>query len=124
MDGMKSVWGIRPDQIPQRVEQDNEPKPRAKRAKKPRRCFVILPCHWMDQLQNAQHVVTFKVALHLLRESFVTSTNEIALSTVCLRAMMVGHSKARAHTELEELGLVTVERHRRRSPLVRLHHLD
>jgi hypothetical protein len=64
------------------------------------------------------------MAHHLLRESFVVDTTEIALSTIRFRGRLSRRSKFRALAELEGLGLVSVERRNRRTPLVRLHHLD
>jgi hypothetical protein len=118
---MKEGWGISADQILQPAEPTWAPK--AKRKRKQHRCFAILPCFWADQLDKATRAVSFKVAHHLLRESFIADSTEIPLSTICFRGRLTRRSKFRALEELEALGLVTVGRRGRKVPLVRLHHL-
>jgi hypothetical protein len=106
-----------------RVEPGQIPQPQSKKAyvKRKRACFVIVPCTWWHLLARAQHIVTYRVALHLLDQSWRTGEPAVPLSNCCLEGEGVSPaSKNRALIELQELGLIRVKRQWRKSPLVRL----
>jgi hypothetical protein len=101
-----------------------EPTAPATLAAKPKRGrgreqFIIVPMTWKDCLTKAVHASTFKLALHLLYQHWKTDGAAIKLSNTTLDGMS-GKQKWRGLRELEKLGLVAVERRKRRSPLVRV----
>jgi hypothetical protein len=89
------------------------------------RGYVQFPWSWIDRLQSAQRVSTYRLALLLVYESWRTGRSAVVLSNVFAEAEGLSRrSKWNALAELESLGLVQVERHRRRSPRLTLLHLD
>ena len=79
----------------------------------------MVPWSWVERLAKARFTATYRVALHILYrhwkgggESFTLSNGAVAMEGVGRRA------KWRALGELERLGLITVERRPRRTPLI------
>jgi hypothetical protein len=92
--------------------------------KKWRRQFVRVPWSWVERLQKAKRVSTYRLALVLVYEHWRTGERPIALSNVFAHAEGLSRrSKWRALAELESLGLIQVKRHRRRAPRVVLRQL-
>jgi hypothetical protein len=86
-----------------------------------RRDFVIVPMAWKDRLAGAVHVATLKLALHLLYQDWKTEGAAIKIPNIAFANAGISRwAKWRALGELERLGLVVVERRKRRSPLVRV----
>jgi hypothetical protein len=86
--------------------------------------FLKMPIVWIDRLNTAKLAVTFKVANHLLRKEYETHQPTIRLANIALVSIgITPHTKWRALAELERLGLVHIERHTRKSPVVTLLHL-
>jgi hypothetical protein len=103
---------------PERVTQRAKPK-------NWRRQFVRVPWVWVERLQMAKRVSTYRLALVLVYEHWRTGGRPIALSNVFAFAEGLSRrSKWRAITELESLGLVRVKRHPGRAPRVVLRHLE
>jgi hypothetical protein len=87
--------------------------------KKWQRKFVKVPWSWIEKLTFSNSANTYRLALHLLYEHWkgngpIKVSNNAAVS----EASITRHAKRRALLELETLGLIQVERHPRRSPLV------
>jgi hypothetical protein len=87
-----------------------------------RNLFIKVPDFWVDRLLTAKHAATLKLALHLLTKRFEswTKDKQFTLANGVLEEKF-GISrwvKWRALAELEQLGLIWIERRRRRSPLI------
>jgi hypothetical protein len=81
----------------------------------------MVPIEWSRRLSAAQLATTFKVAHHLLFESFKNRRQTIQLANGAL--MMQGVTrwqKWRALKELETLGLVAIAHRERKSPEITL----
>jgi hypothetical protein len=90
---------------------------RAGKPKKWRRHYVQFPWAWVERLQAARRVSTYRLALLLAYEHWRTGGRPIVLTNALSMAEGLSRrSKWRALAELETLGLVKVERKRRRSP--------
>jgi hypothetical protein len=81
--------------------------------------FVKVPLTWKDRLAEAKYAATLKLALHLLFEHWKRNGAAIKLPNVVLDRISPDQ-KLRALRELEQLGLVVVERRDRKSPTVTL----
>jgi hypothetical protein len=83
--------------------------------------FVQVPGFWVDRLKKPRCAATYPLALQLLRLAWRTGGSSIELSNERLTVQGVNRwGKWRALAELEKLGLVIVERRRRKSPCVGL----
>jgi hypothetical protein len=95
-------------------------KPRSKW----RREFVRVPWEWVERLQMAKRISSWRLAVLLLYEHWRTGGRDIALSNVLARDIGLScRSKSRALNELENLDLIEVRRRRRTAPRVTLKHL-
>jgi hypothetical protein len=93
--------------------------------KKWRRHFVRVPWTWVERLQKAKRVSTYRLALLLVYEHWRTGARPVVLSNVFTQAEGLSRrSKWRAIAELESLGLIQVKRHQRRAPIVVLQYLN
>jgi hypothetical protein len=64
---------------------------------------------------------TYRVALYLLHESWRSQSNFVKLANVGLKGLGVGREgKRHALPQLEEAGLILVERKHRKSPMVKV----
>jgi hypothetical protein len=83
--------------------------------------FTIIPRAWSDRLDAARHTSTFKIALRLLHQHWKNGGQPIKLTNVALtNAGVSRRQKWRGLPELKQLGLIKIERRRRKSPLVTL----
>jgi hypothetical protein len=83
--------------------------------------FIRFPWSWMDRLRATNRSMTYRLALLLVYEHWRTGGRAIALSnTATKREGISSRSKWYALCELEQMGLIAVERRPRRSPLVHL----
>ena len=81
--------------------------------------FVMVPLHWTEKLAKAKHLATYRVALHLLFQTWKKRGKTIPLSNMGLRDKGVSpREKSRALKELERFGLIKVARNRGKSPLI------
>jgi hypothetical protein len=88
------------------------------------RQFVRVPWGWVQRLRTTKRVSTYQLALVLLYEHWRTGGKPIVLSNIAMQAEGLSRrSKWNALVELTELGLITIERKRRRSPRVVLRQL-
>ena len=84
-----------------------------------KRQFIKVPLVWFDRLGSTRSAATIKVALRLLQLHFRDRGRPIRLGNLALGlADVTPKQKNRALVRLEKLGLVRVERHPRRSPIV------
>jgi hypothetical protein len=97
-----------------------EPRPKSAPAKKAwRRQFIKFPWAWMDQLRTARHVVTYRIALYLVYEHWRNGRRPVTLSNVAMaREGVAPGTKWRGLKELEQAGLIRIERRPRKSPIV------
>lgn len=97
------------------------PGPDSTRVKRRHQQFVKFPLVWADRLRTVRYTSSYRVALHLLYRHWKSGRCPIQLSNVALvEAGVSRDQKWRALRELELLGLIRIERRRRRSPLINL----
>jgi hypothetical protein len=103
---------LRPETI---IERRLEPKKIGKR----REQFVMVPWTWIERLNRARAVSTYRVAFHILHKHWKKHGRPFVLGN---RAMaedgITRYRKRDALRELEELGLIQVERRVRKSPVI------
>jgi hypothetical protein len=78
--------------------------------------FILVPWAWVDRLNDARHVGTYQVALHLLYESWRNGGRVIRLSNSA--PGIERRRKWRGLRELEQFGLIEIERRPRKAPLI------
>jgi hypothetical protein len=87
--------------------------------------FIRVPIVWADRLAASRHLSTSAVAHRLLDRSFREHRRTIRLANVGLESIGVTpRQKWRALAELENLGLIRVDRHLRKSPDITLLYLE
>jgi hypothetical protein len=80
-----------------------------------------VPWLWVEQLQQARRVSTYRLAMLLLYEHWRTGGHSIALSNIgAWREGLTPRSKWNALVELERLRLIRVERRGGRAPRVKV----
>jgi hypothetical protein len=91
----------------------------SRKTRKRREQFVMVPWTWVERLAKARFTATYRVTLHVLYrhwkgggEPFTLSNGAVAMEGVGRRA------KWRGLRELEQLGLITIERRKRKSPRI------
>ena len=90
--------------------------------KKRRQRFVKFPFLWVEQLSRAHHIATYRVALRVLQRHGQCRGRPFPLPN---NIEGVGRwAKWAALSELEQLGLIRLERRNRKSPLVTVLTLD
>jgi hypothetical protein len=90
-----------------------------RKVQKRREQFVMVPWTWIELLAKAHHIATYRVALHVLYRHWKGGGVPFTLSNTAMVAEGVTRwRKWEALRELEQLGLVRVERRARRSPRV------
>jgi hypothetical protein len=90
-----------------------------KKIQKRRKGLIMVPGLWQEQLTKAQHIATYRVALHILRRHWESGGKPFKLSNGAVALEGVTRwRKWEALAELEKLGLITVERRKRRSPQI------
>jgi hypothetical protein len=91
----------------------------AKAKSKWRRYYIRVPCTWSDRLETATRIGTYRLALHLLYAAWRNGGRPIRLGNVALvKGSVTPRAKRLALKELEQMGLIKVERQPRKSPLV------
>jgi hypothetical protein len=91
----------------------------AKKATKWKKHFIQVPWSWVERLRRARHVSTHNLANHLLYEHWRNGGQALVLSNSAMAQVgMTRWGKWEGLHELEQLGLVTIERRPRKSPLV------
>ena len=88
------------------------------------RLCTVVPRQWELRLLEAKRVSTYRLAIELLYLHWYGKGKPIAVTgKVAKEAKLSVRSKSNALTELEQLGLIEVERGLRRSPRVVLRHV-
>jgi hypothetical protein len=78
-----------------------------------------VPWSWVERLQLAKRVSTYKLAHLLLYEGWKNGGKHLVLSNVlAAEAGLCRQAKWRGLAELEELGLVRLERRKGRAPRI------
>ena len=101
-----------------------EPKtPVPPKRKRPRqRQFVLVPMAWVERLAAVRSIGSgpYRLALHLLFQHWKSGGRPVKLSNVVLTELGMGgrRVKWRALSNLEQLGLVEIERRPKKSPIV------
>jgi DNA-binding MarR family transcriptional regulator len=91
------------------------------RKKKWERKFIHFPWSWLDRLKLTRLRATWALALLLIYEHWRTGGRAIKLTNAMAAEVGVSpDTKGPALDELEKAGLIEVERHCRKSPLVTL----
>jgi len=90
-----------------------------KKLQRQRQHFIKVPWRWVEQLAKARHIATYRVAHHVLYRHWKGGGLSFTLSnTAVVGEGVAPGTKWRALRELEQLELITVERRKRRSPLI------
>jgi hypothetical protein len=83
--------------------------------------FVRVPVEWMHRLNSARLIATWKVALHLLDQSFKEHRHTVRLANgVMVMKGVTRWQKWRALKELETFGLINIENRPRKTPEITL----
>ena len=90
-----------------------------RKIRKRREQFVKVPWTWVERLVKARYTATYRVALHVLYRHWKGSGKPFTLSNGAVAMEGVGRrAKWRGLRELEQLGLITIERRKRKSPFI------
>jgi hypothetical protein len=81
-----------------------------------RQRFVKFPELWIERLANAHHIATYRVALWLLHKQWQYKGRPFPVPNTI--GGVKRDAKSDALFELEKLGLISLERRGRKSPLV------
>lgn len=93
-----------------------------RKIQKRREQFVMVPWSWIERLVKTSSANTYRVALHLLYEHWKRRRQPFCLPNGMLAMEGVSRfAKWRALAELEQLGLISVERRPHRSPKITVH---
>ena len=81
--------------------------------------FVRVPWTWIARLAKARYTATYRVALHILYRHWKNRGEPFTLSNGMVAMEGVSRwQKWRALRELEQLGLITIERRKRKTPRI------
>jgi len=84
-----------------------------------RKHFVLVPWLWIERLEKARYIATYRVALHILYRHWRDRGQPFTLSNRIMATEGVSRwQKWRALRELEQLGLIRIELRERRSPRI------
>jgi hypothetical protein len=90
-----------------------------RKIQKRRQQFVMVPWAWVEKLAAARYVATYRVALHVLYRHWKGRGEPFTLSNGIMAIEGVSRwQKWRGLRELERLGLIIIERRRRRTPRI------
>ena len=90
-----------------------------RKIQKRRQQFVMVPWTWVQRLVKARHIATYRVALHVLYRHWKGGGVSFTLSKTAMADEGVSRwRKWEALAELEQLGLISLERRKRHSPRI------
>ena len=90
-----------------------------RKIQKRRKHFIKVPWTWAERLVKAHYIATYRVALHLLYQHWKEHGETFTVANGMLAIEGVSRwQKWRALQELEQLGLIRVQRRPRKSPLI------
>jgi hypothetical protein len=93
-----------------------------RKIQKRRQQFVMVPCTWIERLAKTPSANVYRVALHLLHQHWKNNCQPFLLANGMLVIDGVTRfAKYRALDELEQLGLISVEKRTKRSPKITVH---
>jgi hypothetical protein len=93
-----------------------------RKIQKRRKHFIMVPVHWYERLQDAHGRTTWQLALFLLYQHWKQTGKPIKLPNGMLKYDGINRaSKWRALKDLERLGLISIQRRLKRSPIIQLH---
>jgi hypothetical protein len=91
----------------------------SRKTRRRRENFTMLPGIWKERLTQAKYISTYRMALHILARDFETNGKPFTLSNGALALENVSRwEKPRALSELEEVGLIAIERRERKTPWI------
>jgi hypothetical protein len=94
-----------------------------KKIRKRRERFTQVPGIWRERLTKVRYISTYRVALHVLTRHFETRGEPFTLSNGALALENISRwEKPRALSELEEAGLIVIERRKRKTPRITILH--
>ena len=109
---------------PALMRQVLEQQARKSKQKGWQRYYTVVPRAWELRLLEAKRVSTYRLAIELLYLRWYGKGKPIAVTgRVAKTAKLSVRSKSNALAELEQLGLIEMERGLRRSPKVVLRHV-
>jgi hypothetical protein len=116
-------WRIDPAVVREEAVKVKSAKVKSARVKsakvKWRRHYVRVPWSWIDRLKTSTRVGTYRLALHLIYETWRNGGRPLRLANVALAGDgITPRAKRLALKELERMGLIKVERQPRKSPWV------
>jgi hypothetical protein len=95
----------------------------SRKTKRRREDFIMIPEIWERRLAKVKYISTYRVALHVLMRNFETHGKPFTLSNGALALENVSRwEKPRALAELEEAGLIAIERRNRKTPRITVLH--
>jgi hypothetical protein len=90
-----------------------------RKIQKRRQQFVMVPWTWIERLVKARYIATYRVALHVLYQHWKRNGQPFTLANGAMVKEGVSRQrKWEALDELEQLGLITIERRRRKTPQI------
>jgi hypothetical protein len=102
---------------PQQILTLGRPVSVSRKTRRRREQFVMVPWTWVERLARARFTATYRVALHALHEHWRNGGKPFTLSNSAVKGVE-RRAKWRALRELEQFGLVTIERRKRKTPLI------
>jgi hypothetical protein len=91
----------------------------SRKTRKRRERFVMVPWAWIERLARARYIATYRVAHHVLYRHWEGGGEPFTLSNGAMEGVE-RRAKWRALRELEQLGLITIERRKRKTPRIGL----
>jgi hypothetical protein len=86
------------------------------------RSFIMVPVAWVERLGSCRSRAVYVLMLHLLRREFQEKGKPFPLGNDALgQGAASRFAKRRALLKLEEVGLISVERRPRKSPMILVH---
>src|SRR5215831_3063086 len=105
---------LRVDEV--QIRSDGAARMAPKQSRRTRK-FTKFPWIWEEELRRAKRISTYRVALFVLRRWWQGGSQPVPVSNVALPDVS-RYQKSKSLAELEALGLVRIERHPWKSPLV------
>lgn len=89
-----------------------------------KRHYVRVPWFWVERLQMTKRIATYRLAFLIVYEHWRSGGRPVVLSNLAATAEGIPpRSKTRALADLERLGLIKLERHRGKSPRLKVLHV-
>jgi hypothetical protein len=102
---------------PEQILTRGRPVSVSRKMRKRHEQFVMVPWTWVERLASTCQAAPFKMAHHVLYEHWRNGGKPFTLSNSAVKGVS-RWQKWRALNELERLELITVERRKRKTPLI------